>query len=224
LKKGSPTSLKIGLFGGTFNPVHLGHLRAAEEIREAYGLSRIIFVPAHLPPHKKNRVTPARHRIAMVRQAIRRNPFFSVSDVELRRAGSSYSFETIQYFNRRLKSFDELFFIIGIDAFREIDTWKQYPDFFSACNFIVMERPGQQAGEIGRIIPADAAADFTGNRAGSCFVHRSGYRVLYHSITLLAISSTAVRLALREGRSVRYLVPEAVARYVQKNNLYYREK
>jgi len=214
--------VKIGLFGGTFNPVHLGHLRAAEEIRAAYGLSRIIFVPAHLPPHKKKRVTPARHRFAMVRQAIRHNPFFSVSDVELRRAGNSYSFETIQYFNRRLKSSDELFFIIGIDAFREIYTWKRYPDFFSACNFIVMARPGKYAPGGNRIIPADVAADFTGNKAGTCFVHRSGYRVLYQSITLLDISSTAVRRALREGGSIRYLAPEAVERYIEKNNLYSR--
>jgi len=210
---------RTGIFGGTFNPIHLGHLRAAEEVRRACGLTRIVFVPAHLPPHKKVRVAPARHRLAMVRLAVRGNPRFSVSDIELRRAGSSYSFETIRFVNSRLHPQDELFFIIGSDAFREIHTWKYYPDFFSACHFIVMGRPGEGIGFDG-LLPPDIAGEFTPRPKQACYEHRSGYRVLYQRVTLLDISSTAVRRALRAGDSVRYLVPEAVERYIQKYDLY----
>lgn len=219
MKQRKNGSLKIGLFGGTFNPVHLGHLRAAEEIRETYGLSKIIFIPAHIPPHKKVHVTPAVHRFEMVRRSIRHNPYFEVSDVELKRAGNSYSFETINYFTRALKSTDELFFIIGMDAFREIRTWKKYPDFFSACSFIVMNRPGQADAAAGRHIPADCAADFTYKKTGHCYVHASGHAVYVCRTTPLDISSTAIRTALHEGKSIRYLVPEAVEKYIGEHNL-----
>lgn len=210
----------LGLFGGTFNPIHLGHLRAAEEIRQLCGLSHVVFVPSYLPPHKKGQVAPAHHRLAMVRRAVRNNPFFSVSDIELRRRGASYSFETIAFFNSKLAPRDELFFIIGSDAFRDIHTWKYYPDFFSACHFIVMDRPGEDRCRFENLLPGDIAGEFTPHRKDSYYEHRSGYRVLYRNITLLDISSTAIRNALRADASIRYLVPDAVDRYIRKHGLY----
>jgi len=218
LKKSSQTTAKIGLFGGTFNPVHLGHLRAAEEIREAYRLSKTIVIPAHIPPHKKSNVTFAEHRFEMVRLAVQDNPFFEVSDIELTRKGNSYSHETIDYFNTYFDHTAELFFIIGIDAFREIHSWKQYPRFFSACNFIVMDRPGRQKAPQD-LLPADIAGEFTFDSRQHCYKHTSGYQVFFCSITLLDISSTAIRTALGEGKSIKYLVPEAVERYIRENKL-----
>ncbi|MCX8043041.1 MAG: nicotinate-nucleotide adenylyltransferase [Desulfobacterota bacterium] len=209
----------LGIFGGTFNPIHLGHLRAAEEIRQLCGLSRVVFVPAYLPPHKHAQVAPAPHRLAMVRCAVRGNPFFSVSDIELRRSGTSYSFETIQYFNSRLHPPDELFFIIGSDAFREIYTWKYYPDFFSACHFIVMDRPGESCC-FDDLIPPDIRRAFKKNRIERLYEHRSGYRVFYRRVTLLDISSTAVRRAVQSDASIKYMVPDAVERYIYRHALY----
>lgn len=156
----------------------------------------------------------------MVRLAVRGNPFFSVSDVELRRAGSSYSFETIRYFNSRLRPCDELFFIIGSDAFREIRTWKYYPDFFSACHFIVMNRPGADRCRFEDLLPRDIRKEFRRHCRDSFYEHRSGYRVLYRPVTLIDISSTAVRAALHAGQSMRYAVPKAVERYIRKHGLY----
>ena len=212
--------MKIGLLGGTFNPVHLGHLRAAEEIREQLGLEKIIFIPAHMPPHKKDDIIAARHRLEMVRIAAADNPFFEVSDSELQRDGNSYSFDTIGHFSREYGPDAELFFIIGLDAFREIHTWKHYPEFFSSCNFIVMSRPGGYEPEPEKNTPPDFSSFFSFNAGGPWYEHRSGRRMYFCRITLLDISSTGVRQALRDGKSVKYLVPDAVARYIQKYNLY----
>ena len=132
---------KIGLFGGTFNPIHLGHLRGAEEVRECCGLDEIIFIPAATPPHKEaGEVIEATHRLEMLRLATRTNPHFSVSTVELERRGTSYSIDTIRFFLE--KDQGALSFILGRDAFVEIETWREYPTLFSLCSFIVMARPG----------------------------------------------------------------------------------
>jgi nicotinate-nucleotide adenylyltransferase len=212
--------MKIGLFGGTFNPVHFGHLRAAEEIREKFGLEKIIFIPAHVPPHKKDAIVSAQHRFEMVRAALADNPYFAVSDIELQRQGNSYSCDTIGHFSREYGPDGELFFIMGIDAFREIHTWKQYPEFFSLCNFLVMSRPGRYEQEPEKNAPSDFAAMFTFNPDGRYYEHRSGRRAYFCRISLLDISSTGVRQAVHEGRSVKYLVPDSVAGYILRHNLY----
>ncbi len=210
---------KIGLFGGTFNPVHLGHVRAAEEIREKCSLSKIIFIPAHIPPHKKNRITSARRRCDMVKLAIAGNPFFEVSEVELQRHASSYAFETIDYFNNAFNHNSELFFILGLDAFKEIQTWKHYPRFFSVCHFIIMSRPGVMSGDPESIIPRDIAADFDFNDPQSCYVHTSGFKIFFCQISLLDISSTDIRRRYKAGQSIKYLVPEAVEHYIKEHGL-----
>ena len=137
--------MKIGLFGGTFDPIHWGHLRSAEEVGETFRLDRVYFIPASLPPHKRGQTTtPARDRLQMVRLAVARNPRFSVSTVELARPGVSYSIDTIREFAAKLRKADSLYFIIGLDAFREIGTWKDFAEIFSLCNFIVTSRPGSK--------------------------------------------------------------------------------
>ncbi len=209
---------KIGLFGGTFNPIHIGHLRPAEEIRELFGLSSVIFIPAALPPHKSRHIIPAHHRFEMVKRAVDDNPFFAVSDVELRREGSSYSYETIKFFNRQYGDSAEIYFIMGLDAFRDIHTWKNYPGIFSLCNFIVMKRPGPDAAAPESTIPPDIADVLAAE--GDGFRHCSGSRLFFCDVSLIQVSSTDIRRRLDTGRTVRYIVPEAVSVYIAHNKLF----
>jgi nicotinate-nucleotide adenylyltransferase len=220
LQRNSEKNRKIGLFGGTFNPVHWGHLRSAEEIREAFNLTQVIFIPVHVPPHKKSGVTSAAHRFSMVKRAIRGNRFFCASDIELQRPGKSYSIDTIRHFHGLAGGEQKIFFIIGTDAFREIYTWKDYPAFFSACNFIVMDRPGAPGVQAKQILPRDIRNEFTFRNTERCFVHISGCRIHLYSVTQLDISSTVIRTHIQQGRSIRYLVPPAVERYIAEQRLY----
>src|SRR5215510_1256068 len=170
--------MNIGIFGGTFDPIHWGHLRSAEEVSESFGLERVYFIPASIPPHKRGQThTPARDRLAMVRLAIAGKPRFAVSTVELRRPGVSYSVDTLREFARRLKRTDRLFFIIGLDAFREIGTWKDFGEIFPLCHFIVTSRPGSKENDplkgTGVAVKKLFCYDFK-NRS---YKHRSGTRV-----------------------------------------------
>jgi len=150
--------MKWGLLGGTFDPIHMGHLRCAEEILEMFDLNRIIFVPASRPPHKLGaEITPFFHREQMVRLAIEDNPSFSFSDVENQREGTSYSVETIEYFlNRYLKDL-ELYFILGQDAFHAIQTWRDWNRLLLLCHMVVMTRPGYENKGLATILPEDFA-------------------------------------------------------------------
>ena len=209
---------KIGLFGGTFNPIHLGHLRGAEEIREAFGLEKVIFIPAALPPHKMTEeIIDGRHRLEMVERATRGNSRFSTSDVELKRPGKSYSIDTIRYFREKVKG--SLYFILGRDAFVEIETWKDFQHLFSLCNFIIMTRPGLiQAPPLpGALVPA-----FRFDQGASGWVHVSGNMVFFKEIKLLDISSTRVRELVEKRESIKYLVPSEVEAYIEKHGLYRR--
>jgi len=210
---------RIGLFGGTFNPIHLGHLRGAEEMREAFGLQEVIFIPAAIPPHKATeQVIEARHRFEMVRLATASNPFFSVTDIELSRPEKSYSIDTIRYFRDRHP--DDFFFILGRDAFVEIETWKEFQHLFSLCNFIVMTRPGFQKTSSTSLLPEALAPVFRYNPEGKAWIHLSGHTLHFKEITVLDISSTKVRELIERGDSVRYLIPVEVEAYIQRNRLY----
>jgi len=165
-------------------------------------------------------MAPARDRLAMVQQAIAGNERFEVSDIELQRQGNSYSFETIDYFARLLGDQAELFFIIGSDAFRDIGTWKRYPHFFAACNFIIMIRPGAPLPDMQSVLPRDLDKHYSYNARRHCLVHRSGYCMQVWGVTLLDISSTGIRSCLAQGRGIRYLVPQAVELYVKDHHLY----
>lgn len=212
-------SKKVGLFGGTFNPIHLGHLRGAEEIREVFHLEEMIFVPSSIPPHKMTeKVIEASHRLEMVRLAVSGNPYFSVSDVEISRPGKSYSIETIKYFQERRQ--DTFFFILGSDAFVEIETWKEFQNLFSLCHFIVMTRPGSQK-EIPPL-PRALAPNFRYASEKKAWVHVSGYMLYFKEISFLDISSTKVRELIEKGRSVRYLIPPEVETYIREHSLYRR--
>jgi len=210
---------KIGLFGGTFNPIHLGHLRGAQEIREAFGLQEVIFIPAAIPPHKATEeVIEARHRFEMVRLAIASNPFFSITDIELSRPEKSYSIDTIRYFRENHQN--DFSFILGGDAFVEIETWKEFQNLFSLCNFIVMTRPGFQKTSSPSLLPEALVPAFRYDEVLKAWIHSSGHTLHFKEITVLDISSTKIRELIERGDSVKYLVPAEVETYIQINGLY----
>jgi len=216
-KKGE--SKRVGLFGGTFNPIHLGHLRGAEEIRELFNLEEIIFIPSSIPPHKvTGKVIEAGHRLEMVKLATANNPYFSISDVELLRPGKSYSIDTIRYFRENQQ--DNLFFILGGDAFVEIETWKEFQNLFSLCHFIVMARPGSQENTSSSPFPRSLIPNFQYDPEKKAWIHVSGHMLYFKEIPFLDISSTKVRELIEKGGSVRYLIPAEAEAYIQNFRLY----
>ena len=213
------TNKRIGLFGGTFNPIHLGHLRGAEEIREAFELEEVIFIPSSIPPHKvTEKVIEAKHRLEMVRLATANNPHFSTSDLEITRSGKSYSIDTLRFFRERHQ--DAPFFILGRDAFVEIETWKEFQNLFSFCHFIVMARPGSQKNATFPSLPETIVPNFRYTPEEKAWAHLSGNRLYFKEISFLDISSTKVRELVEKGESVRYLIPAEVEAYIQKHRLY----
>jgi nicotinate-nucleotide adenylyltransferase len=209
--------MKVGLFGGTFDPIHYGHLRVAEEVREQFSLARIYFIPALVQPLKQHlKVTEATDRFRMVQLAVRGNEFFRASQAEMRRGGVSYSIETIRAFRRR---FTELHFLIGLDAFSEIHLWRDYREIFEQAHLVILVRPAHRQMNPAGLFPADVkplvrAID------ESTYEHASGKRIYFYRVTQLDISSTMIRELARTGASFRYLVPQAVERFVRKGGLY----
>jgi len=212
---------KIGLFGGTFNPIHCGHLRPAEEIADLLGLDPVVFIPASDPPHKEKKdLLPAPLRAEMVRLAIADNPRFSFSDAEIARPGKSYSVETIPGFRRLWGAEAELYFILGLDAFLEIGTWKDPATLFTLCHFVILTRPGFEKIFTPEHLPVDLAPEFCYDPKKDGYMHKSGFGVFPREITALDISSTRIREAVRRGKSIRYLVPPAVERFIAAQGLY----
>ncbi|KAF0216182.1 MAG: nicotinate-nucleotide [Geobacteraceae bacterium] len=212
--------MKIGIVGGTFNPIHIAHLRIAEEIREEFDLAKVIFVPAAAPPHKPLAgELPFASRYEMVQLAVRDNPVFSVSDIEGKRGGKSYSIDTLRAF-RGLYPDDEFFFVIGSDSFMDIGSWREYAAIFDCCNLVVVERPGFVVDALDKTLPVAIAREFCYYGAEKRLAHRSGYSVYYKEGIPLDISSSAIRELRRVGRSIRYLVPEAVEHYIKEKRLY----
>jgi nicotinate-nucleotide adenylyltransferase len=213
--------MKIGLFGGTFDPIHWGHLRSAEEVSETYVLDRVYFIPAAIPPHKRDQtMAPARDRLRMVRLAVAKNPRFEVSTVEIVRPGISYSIDTIREFATRTHRSDSLYFIIGLDAFREIDTWKDFTAIFPLCNFIVTSRPGSQAVDPLKGTAIAVKKLFCYDSNSRSYRHESGTRIFFAELTDIAISASEIRALVRQGKSIRYLVPAEVEKYINLRGLY----
>ncbi|MFH0827337.1 MAG: nicotinate-nucleotide adenylyltransferase [Candidatus Omnitrophota bacterium] len=187
--------MKIGLLGGTFNPIHIGHLILAEETREKLGLDRIIFVPAYLPPHKEDLgIAKAQDRIAMVRLAIENNRFFSVSDKEIKRDGRSYTIETVREFKKEFP-LDEIYFIIGSDLLKYLEDWKDLSEVAKLVKFIAGTRPGYPLEDIPSYIETVA-------------------------IRAVDVSGFQIRECIKQSRSFRYLVPESVYSYITEHKLY----
>jgi nicotinate-nucleotide adenylyltransferase len=213
--------MKWGLLGGTFDPIHLGHLRCAEEILEIFNLNRIIFTPASRPPHKiEADITSFFHREQMVRLAIEDNPSFSFSDVENQREGKSFSVSTIEYFLEKYLKQLELYFIVGQDAFHAIQTWKEWEKLLLLCNFVVMTRPDYENRGLTGIVPPDFAARFAYDDDLKGFKGPTGHIIFFRDVTFLDISASNIRQRARLGKSITYLVPDSVRHYIIKNQIY----
>lgn len=215
-----PSPRRIGILGGTFNPVHLGHLRSAEEVRERQALDQILFIPSAMPPHKRgDGLVAAAHRLAMVKLAIAGNPSFRASTIEILRRGRSYSVDTLRLLRTRMPN-AEFAFIMGIDAFREITTWKDYATIFALCNVIVTSRPPIEETALRAALPVAVRRQFCYRGLQFELEHRTGNRVIFERITGLDISASAIRRRLSRGSSIRYLVPPSVERYIARHRLY----
>ncbi|MDD5168202.1 MAG: nicotinate-nucleotide adenylyltransferase [Syntrophales bacterium] len=213
--------MKWAVFGGTFDPVHLGHLRCAEEILELFHLDRVVFIPASRPPHKPDEeITPFYHRERMIKLAIEGNSSFSMSDVEDKREGKSYSVETVEYIlDRRIENL-ELYFITGQDAFHDIRLWKSWDKILLMCNFVVMTRPGYENKGLDTILTPEFAAKFVYRPEEDGFKGPTGHFIYFRTVTFLDIASSGIRQRVREGRSITYLTPEPVRRYIINKGLY----
>ncbi len=198
-----------GIMGGTFDPIHLGHLAAADEAREVLGLERIAFVPAGIPPHKTDqRVTPADHRLAMVEAAIADNAAFEVSRIDIDRPGPSFTVDTVELLaaaERAAGREPELTFILSVETLRELPTWHEPERLLDTCRLAVMPREGYPAPGRDWL-----SAHFPGRED----------RVVSLGGARLEISSSAIRARVARGRSIRYLVPASVAAYIAAHRLY----
>jgi nicotinate-nucleotide adenylyltransferase len=213
--------LGVGIVGGTFNPVHFGHLRAAEEVAESLQLRQVIFMPAAKPPHKSAvGLVAFDHRWRMLELAISGNPLFVLSDLEHQRPGKSYSVETLSQMSSQYGGNEELYFVLGIDAFLELPTWKSYRELFNLCHFVVVARPGFVPESLDVMLKTQIDEGYSFDPEVQGYVHPSKYVVYYREITLLDISSSNIRNLLASRRSVRYLLPGEVEHYIHQKGLY----
>ena len=217
---------RVGIFGGTFNPIHVGHLRAAEEVAEALDLERMIFVPSADPPHKtasaRDPIAPPDQRLAWVRFAVANNPRFEVDPLEIERGGRSYSVDTLRSLGARIAP-ERPVFVIGHDAFLEMGTWREPTLLFTLAHFAVTTRPPAAVGSLADWIPKCVRDEVDIADDGRSGRHRSaGTWIRLLEISALDVSASDIRSRLRAGRSVRYLVPESVLDAVIRSGAYGR--
>lgn len=187
---------RIGILGGTFNPIHIGHLTIAQIVRERLKLDKVIFVPSCLPPHKSGKnVIGAKDRYHMVRLAVKGNPAFGVSDFEMKRGGKSYSIDTIGYFRGRYPRGTKFFFIVGSDLLPTLHTWKRVDEILKTASFVAVDRPGFKS-------------------------QKTTIKVKSIAVGGLHTSSSYVRRRIMAGRTVKYLVPDNVLKYIDQKKLY----
>ncbi len=217
-------SQKIGIIGGTFNPIHYGHLAAAEEVRDRLHLDEVLFIPSFLPPHKQEADIPsAVQRLEMVRLAAQGNSRFKVSDIEVRRVGKSYTVDTIDALTVRHPD-AELYFITGIDSFLDIQTWKDWDRLLSLCSFVVLSRPGYSFADLARLsFMRESLKDLTAldrREEERVFVKSDARTIYLERISLYDISSTDIRRRVKQARTIKYHLPESVEHYIIENKLY----
>lgn len=215
--------MKTGILGGTFNPIHLAHLRIAEEVLQACELDRVLFIPAAEPPHKDIAGEVAfAHRLAMVEAAIKGSPCFQASDLEFRRSGKSFSVDTLEIL-RQEDPQGQRYFIIGLDSYRDIASWKDFARLFSLSHMVVTTRPGVVVNKPLEPLPVAMHKDFCYDENVGNFRHKSGNYLIFMEETRLDISSTQIRERLKNGLSISSLVPAVVADYIKKHGLYQTE-
>jgi nicotinate-nucleotide adenylyltransferase len=222
--------MRLGLLGGSFNPVHNGHLAIARQTREALGLDQILFIPANLPPHKPNgSLAPAQDRYEMVRLAVASDPSLAISDVEIRRPGKSYSIDTIRLLQQEYGVQTQLFFLIGLDAFLDFPSWRDPQTLLELCQFVVLSRPGLSFRSLSTVallppIPYPSLADLDAGR-----ISRIEAPLGKHGLTCLKlppclISASDIRSRIRQGLPVANLLPPLVESYILQHHLYQEDR
>src|SRR3972149_5224358 len=220
--------MSIGVLGGTFNPIHFGHLRVAEEVREEFNLRKIIFVPSAQPPHKSpENIISSNYRKVMAEIAIEGNRFFEISEIEINREGYSYTIDTIHDFKKKYN--EDIYLISGVDTFSEFSTWRSVEELVKSCHFIVASRPGENLENLVNVLSNTVTKRFPSvvftyeGIRGKCSVFNiscSSYKMFSLETTGLDISATAIRKKISEGKSIKYLVPDAVEEYIKEKRLY----
>ena len=206
-------SERIGLYGGSFDPIHFGHLIPARSIAERLALSRVVLIPSARPPHKHSgTVADVRDRLAMATLAVQGDPLFQVSDVELHREGPSYTFDTVQQFRAMLHPAAELFWIIGADSLPELPTWYRISELVAAVTIVTVARPGWEGGELPALTVA-VGPQLAEELLENCY-----------ETPEIDISSTDIWQRVGEARSIRYLTPDAVVSYIESHQLYRRSR
>jgi nicotinate-nucleotide adenylyltransferase len=210
----------VGIFGGTFDPIHFGHLRLAEELGDSLGLDEVRIIPARVPPHRSSPRVTSEHRLEMTRLAVAGNPRFVLDDRECRREGPSYTVDTLLELRAERGDPDHFCLLMGVDAFMLLTTWSRWRQLFELAHIVIAHRPGFElkvegmSDDLGREVDTRLSWDVSRLRA------RPAGLVLAHRIAGLEISGTAIRAGLREGRSQRYLLPDSVLDYIDRNHLY----
>ena len=202
------TRIKIGVLGGTFDPIHLGHLIVAEDIREKLGLKEVLFIPAGQPwlkIKKEKQISTAEHRLAMVRLAVTPNPYFKVSTMEIERTGLSYSIDTVLELKAKLGARAEIYFIVGPDALAQLHRWKEPARLVELCQVVGIGRPGYARANLSKLESSIPGAS---------------QRIMLVEVPKINISSTDIRKRVAQGLSIRYLVPEEVEKYIHEHGLY----
>jgi len=216
--------MRIGVFGGTFNPVHYGHLRAAEEASETLGLEKVLFVPAGNPPFKDKGLVGIDERSRMVELAIAANPSFEISMAEAQSGGKSYTVDTLRMLGQENPD-ASLVFILGVDAFCDVHLWKDPGGLMSMADFLVLSRPGYSFAPVSGLpyadVPSSELASLDSGRTTRVDGSLHGGRSLHLlRITDMGVSATLVRELLGRGMSVRYLLPESVESFIMSHGLY----
>ncbi len=212
--------MKIGILGGTFNPIHYGHLRIAEEVRERFNLTKVLFIPSGIPPFKiyGTELISAHHRAEMVRLAIKSNPFFEISYIEIKREGISYTVDTLEILKEQYPD-STLYFIAGADAVADLPKWKRPHRILELAEFIVVTRPGTPLLGLKNLltygIPEDGLMRFIKEEIEE-FHHRPFY---FERVSAISISGSLIRSFMKAKKSIKYLLPEEVEYYIIKNRI-----
>lgn len=205
----------IGLLGGTFDPVHYGHLRPALEVAELCDLAEVRFIPSASPPHRWKPQVPAEHRLKMVKLAIQGTDEFVVDDREYHRDGPSYAVDTLRSLRTQFGDSESLALLMGQDAFQSFTDWREWQTILTLCHLIVTTRPGYRN--------EDSLADWLSPRLAENarqLHHQAAGKVLFQAVTRLEISATQIRQLLQQGRNCRYLLPDAVYDHIRTHHLY----
>jgi nicotinate-nucleotide adenylyltransferase len=220
--------MHIGLFGGTFNPIHRGHLWAASEVIKRFNLDQIFLIPAALPPHKTpGAVANADDRLEMIHLATSDLPGLTVSDVELHRPGPSYTIDTVRHFKNTLADDSRIYLIMGLDAFLEINTWKSYTELLEQIAFIVMARPDEDCPDadqgwkiLENYLKSTLSADYEFLTAHGCYTSEGKQSIYIVDIDAMDISSTEIRKNIKTKKTIENLVSPRVAEFIQSKGLY----